>query len=111
MTKKRWNGYRTVHGGTPTGRTIVSTRGHTIALKLVTVPCKRCGQDFTCEIATRAPAYCPACQEIADRERRTRERERAAKKRMAPPSEKPRRLIPYAGYDPTENPYRGGYKR
>jgi hypothetical protein len=83
-----------------------------VASKQVTGLCKRCGNPFTYTMTTKPTSYDLACRAIVDDEIRLRTNERSniarklkrAEGRIPPKSKKKkRRLIPYAGYDGSED--------
>lgn len=79
--------------------------------KHVVRTCKRCGEPFASLMVTKGRNYCDTCRPIAEEEARVAQNvKRSARKKaqraagLLPPRDKRKRkrLIPYAGYDPTE---------
>jgi hypothetical protein len=82
--------------------------GRVTQIKECTAKCERCTHEFTYRMTTRPRRFCVECYGIRQRERtRESKKSRALRRAAAPLPSKG--LIPYVGYDPTEQPLEGEY--
>jgi hypothetical protein len=103
ITRKASNGYQRKYHGVVVGYR-KNAHGSDIPVVRATAPCRRCGTEFTFTMTTQPERNCDGCKEIVLREKRARSKAQSAAHRLRKKSEttKPRRLIPYAGFDKRE---------
>ena len=105
MPKTTTNGYTVKLGTDYTGEVRVRADGVAVAVKRVTiecqfVDCQRPDRKFTCEITTKPPSYCPACQKVATTRSRAADQAKYKRRKAAGLTAGPKKkLIRYAGWD------------